>query len=88
MTRRSRDSEPKPKITVKCDLCGTDFAFGDHIYRGKCSAPLKLSACESCYSVMDGFAPFAEKALEAHFKAHNLEPFPRDSEGKYIWPLI
>jgi hypothetical protein len=85
---RRKSKDDKPPITVKCDLCGKDFAFANHSYNGKCSKPLKLCACEGCYSVMEGFAPFVEKALEAHIKKHGLKPFPRNSEGYYVWPLI
>ena len=69
---------------AKCELCGTPFQFGRHVYRGKVIAAYKLTLCEACYSGnWDGFATHYEPILEAHWKKHGIVPPQRNSDGWY-----
>src|SRR6185437_8831581 len=84
---RTRNADHKPALLVDCDLCHRKFEFGGGRYEGKCNSHHKLSACKACYSSSE-FAPYTESALEAHFVRHGLQPFPRNSNGLYIWPNV
>lgn len=73
----------KPFMTT-CQLCGSSFQFGPHVYRGKVIAAYKLTLCEACYGGnWDGFAKHYEPTLEAHWQEHRISPPQRNSKGWY-----
>lgn len=69
---------------VKCQLCGSSFQFGAHVYRGKVIAAYKLTLCDACYrGNWDGYATHYGPILEAHWKEHGINPPERNSKGWY-----
>lgn len=48
----------------KCELCGTTFKFGPHIYQGKKLKRYGIMVCSGCWEAnWDGWAPDCEKIL-------------------------
>lgn len=71
-------------ILVSCELCGAQFQFGSHVYRGKVIANYKLTVCSRCWEGnSDGFASHFERILEAHWNRNDIPVPTRNSKGWY-----
>ena len=74
---------PTPHIEA-CQICGSQFEHGPHVYKGRHLARYKLLVCEACYSGnRDGWNPAIEPRLLAHLRAHNLSIPERNSKGLF-----
>ena len=59
----------------KCQLCGSSFQFGAHVYRGKVIAAYKLTLCDACYGGnWDGYRVGAGRELPDGTFANTLFP--------------
>jgi hypothetical protein len=62
-----------PRFMVTCDLCGDEFQFGPHRYRGKWVGVYKMYSCSACYDTSwDGIAPIYESRFKAHLLKHGI----------------
>lgn len=70
------------KKMLHCDLCGSEYQFGPHIYNGKYIARYKLAVCMPCYEGnWDGWAPHYEENILKHLKSKELPIPERNSNG-------
>lgn len=71
-------------FTTSCQLCGSRFRFGPHVYNGKVVASYKLTLCDACYAGnCDGYAPHYEARLEGHWSANGIPIPSRNANGLY-----
>ena len=74
----------KEKFMNQCFMCGRDFQFGPHIYRGKGIPRYNISVCDTCYEGnWDGWAPECEKKLVEHLEKDGL-PIPERNEKGWL----
>jgi len=70
----------RDKFMYQCFICGGEFQFGPHKYKGKNIPRYKISVCDVCYNAnWDGWAPEYENKLIEHLKKENL-PIPERNE--------
>lgn len=75
---------PNKEMMFTCDMCGSKYQFGNHVYDGKRIPRYKLDVCMTCYEGnWDGWAPHFERRLEDHLKNHNIPPPERNEKGWY-----
>jgi hypothetical protein len=78
----AKHSGSGPKFMFPCDLCGSKFQFGPHVYDGKHIASYQLTVCRSCWeSNHDGWAPGLEDVFLAHLKAKGIAVPTRNAQG-------
>ncbi len=72
----------KPKIMIRCDLCGTEFQMGPHRYDGKWISRYQMSMCRSCFSGnWDGIGPVFEPVFVRHLESHGIDLPERNAQG-------
>ena len=72
---------PEPKFMYNCDLCGSSFQFGPHIYAGKVIPSYKLTVCRTCWeSNHDGWGPLVEDRFVANLQSKGI-PLPERNKG-------
>lgn len=70
------------KFMYKCFMCGSDFQFGPHRYKGKEIHKYNISVCNICYDMnWDGWAPEYTEKLVEHLKKEGLPIPERNPEG-------
>jgi len=63
-----------------CQMCGSEYQMGPHVYAGKHIATYDLDVCKSCYEGnWDGWAPHYGEKLVAHLKEKGI-PIPEKNE--------
>ncbi len=65
-----------------CDLCGSQYQMGRHIYDGKQIPLYKLGVCNTCYQgSWDGWSPQDEPKILEHLKEKGLPVPKRNNNG-------
>ena len=83
MARRDDKKFDANAIVLPCELCGSVYQFGPHIYDGKTISIYKLSVCMSCFKVnWDGWGPIREVAFVNHLKENSL-PLPHRNKSSW-----
>jgi hypothetical protein len=77
-------TKPSTAFMFPCDLCGSTFQMGPHIYDGKVLGHYKMSLCRPCYEGnWDGIGPVHEAQFERHLAKREI-PLPlRNAKGWY-----
>lgn len=74
----------KDKFMIQCEMCGSTFQFGPHLYDGKHIARYQITVCRACWeSNWDGWAPHFEKQLETLLNQKNIPIPEKNSKGWY-----
>lgn len=82
--RKSQDSEFK--ITMPCFLCGNQFQFGPHAYRGRRIPSWSVMVCNTCYAANhDGIVPNSYPHFMPYLKSLNIN-VQRNKKGWVDWP--
>ncbi len=72
------------KFQQKCQICGSTFRFGPHIFDGRRIGSYDLMVCRHCWiDNWDGWAPACEPRLEAHLASHGIPLPQRNRKGCY-----
>ena len=72
------------KNMVACEMCGTQFQMGPHVYEGKFIPRFQLSVCTGCFQGnWDGWAPHYEARLETHLRKKGIALPKRNAAGYY-----
>ena len=72
------------KFLYKCFMCGEEYQFGPHIYRGQYIPRYQIGVCNNCYKTnWDGWAPEYEDKLIKHLKSKKL-PIPKRNQKGWI----
>ena len=72
------------KFQQKCQICGSTFRFGPHIFHGRRIGKYDLMVCRHCWiDNWDGWAPECESRLEAHLVSHGIPLPQRNRKGHY-----
>lgn len=67
-----------------CQMCGSKYQMGRHIYEGKHIAAYDLDVCKGCYEGnWDGWAPHYEERLVSHLKEKGIQIPKRNEKGLY-----
>lgn len=67
---------------IRCFMCGQEFQFGPHAYKGKHIARYNISVCEPCYdSNWDGWAPHYESRLIKYIESQGIPVPMRNEKG-------
>ena len=70
------------KFQQKCQICGSTFRFGPHIFEGRHIASYQLMACRACWiDNWDGWAPECEETLRRHLSARGIPLPERNFKG-------
>ena len=73
-----------PKFMCNCDLCGSRFQFGPHVYDGKVIPGYKLTVCRTCWvSNHDGWGPVVEDQFVKHLQSNGIPLPERNKDGWY-----
>ena len=81
--RRRKIAQDEDKIMQTCDVCGSSYQHGPHVYEG-CKLDLYggIFCCSKCWDANgDGWAPSYEPVLLAILKAKNLPEPKRNANG-------
>ena len=70
------------KFQQKCQICGSTFRFGPHIFEGRHIASYQLMVCRACWiDNWDGWAPECEETLRRHLSARGIPLPERNFKG-------
>jgi hypothetical protein len=73
---------PDHKVMLSCDLCGSSFQMGPHVYDGKHIARYQITVCRACWlGNWDGWAPQYEKRLLSLLTERGLPVPARNEKG-------
>ena len=82
--RRSRTDPIDERFLRHCDLCGSAFQFGMHIYNGQYIARYELMLCRICYEFNhDGFSPNWDQKLLDRAKVRGFSLPEKNANGYY-----
>ena len=74
-----RDSD---KFMRPCDVCGSIFQYGRHLYAGRWLIRYQLLACDDCLrGNWDGWGPMAEPKILDHLMSKGLPEPARNEKG-------
>jgi hypothetical protein len=72
----------EPVATQGCEVCGSQFQYGAHVYDGKHVRAYGITVCRRCYDAnWDGWGPFAEPAVLRKASENGLPLPPRNAKG-------
>ncbi len=73
------------EIKLKCELCGAEYSFGPHLYKGRMLKYYQMAVCNPCYKGnRDGFAmPHFVEKLEVRCKKLG-KPIPKRNSAGWL----
>ena len=72
------------KIMFECDLCGSPYQMGPHVYEGSQLSHYQMWLCKRCYTMnWDGISPLFEPAFERHLESKGIGLPQRNGKGWY-----
>jgi hypothetical protein len=72
------------KFQQKCQICGSTFRFGPHIFEGRLIRSYQLLVCRACWiDNWNGWSPEWDERLESHLAARGIPLPERNSKGCY-----
>lgn len=72
------------KLMCRCDLCGSEFQMGRHVYAGKVIPTYEITVCMGCYQANhDGWGPALEERVIAKLREKGL-PIPQRNERGWL----
>ena len=70
------------KFMTYCEVCGSEFQYGPHIYDEKHISSYNLTDCSTCYKMnWDGWASQWESKIIAHLKKNDIPIPERNKKG-------
>ena len=70
------------EFSVKCQVCGGAFQFGEGLYSGRFIKYYEMSVCDVCWSAnWDGWGPRAEPSVRKHMNERGLAFPERNAKG-------
>lgn len=74
----------KLKFMSKCELCGSEYQQGPHLYEGRHSQLFDLWVCSTCWEYnWDGWADHYEEKLLKHIESKQLPIPERNPNGLF-----
>lgn len=72
------------ELKTTCDLCGSQFHYGNHRYDGRYNPTYEIMTCHACHDAnWDGWARHMENRVTARLKAQG-KPLPARNEKGWL----